>query len=87
MTDWRSCYNCGFGACRVNVLSAPEPYTDPCDYWRKIPCPRCGGALSEVRPGGRRHCYSCHSEIAFSEDENETKDAIQQVPQQEVGRV
>ena len=69
MGDYKSCYNCGFGSCRFNVLSAPEPYTDPCDYWRKIPCPNCGGILSEAREhNGKkyRHCYSCHFE--FPED-------------------
>ena len=50
-----------------------------CCGWKPIPCPRCGGPLSELRkyrygggPIGElakyhgqwyRHCYSCHSEF------------------------
>lgn len=40
-------------------------------FWRKIPCPACGGALSEIRThNGKkyRHCYSCHFEFSIRED-------------------
>ena len=36
-----------------------------------IPCPSCGGTLSEVRESkGKkyRHCYSCHFEFEVKED-------------------
>ena len=51
--------------------------------WKPIPCPRCGGPLSELRkyrygggPIGElaryhgqwyRHCYSCHAEFFVEE--------------------
>ena len=37
-----------------------------CKEWKPIPCPHCGGWLSDVREheGKRyRHCYACHSEL------------------------
>ena len=68
MGDWRSCKNCD------PVLMPHLTACRYCDYdhskWKKIPCQRCGGALSEIREhnGKRyRHCYSCHFE--FFEEE------------------
>lgn len=60
MKDCRDCDNeerCGGAA--QNEGSCPK--------WEPIPCPYCGGRLSEVRWNGRtpmRHCYSCHFEFA-----------------------
>lgn len=34
-------------------------------FWQPIPCPLCGGTLSEIRTDRAkrwRHCYSCHME-------------------------
>lgn len=63
--SWKTCDNC------INLY---DPYyCDRCldrDEWKPIPCPLCGGALSEVREHIRprqqrmyRHCYSCHFEF------------------------
>lgn len=67
MTDWRSCDNCG----RICGLKY-DPDILCCFDWKKLPCQRCGGALSEIREhNGKkyRHCYACHAE--FFEVENE----------------
>ena len=69
MTDWRSCDNCSRHNCHCENLR----------LWKPIPCPHCGGPLSELRkyrygggPIGElakysgkwyRHCYACHSEF------------------------
>lgn len=61
MTNWKSCDNCG----RICDLKY-NPEIFYCFDWRKIPCKRCGGALSEIREhNGRkyRHCYACHFEF------------------------
>lgn len=57
--DWRSCDNCNEDYCPFD----PE---NPCNLWSPIPCPNCGGALSETRKyNGKeyRHCYACHAEF------------------------
>lgn len=77
MTDWRSCDNCGVFP--LTNYCTIKTNTVICDYWKPIPCKRCGGALSEQRiynyDGGAikelakydgrvyRHCYACHSEF------------------------
>ena len=70
--DLKSCDNCGFNICREIVFRYYTPNTEPCSEWKKLPCPRCGGALSTTREhNGRkyRHCYSCHKEF-YLEEEN-----------------
>lgn len=66
----KSCNNCGFDVCRKSVLRQPDTSTEPCEFWRKIPCPYCGGALSEVRANGKRHCFACHFEFEEGKDES-----------------
>lgn len=73
--SWKSCGNCKeFLMCPVQTKSALAW----CTYWKPIPCPFCGGILSEVREhktkvGSEdvirhyRHCFSCHME--FYEEE------------------
>ena len=66
MSDYKSCGNCSrkqtCGETRKFwCKNSPEIPA----FWQPIPCPLCGGALSEVREqGGKkyRHCYSCHME-------------------------
>lgn len=56
MSDYQSCRNCSRHHCHCENLA----------LWKPIPCPSCGGILSEVREhnGKRyRHCYSCHFEF------------------------
>lgn len=41
--------------------------------WHPIPCPSCGGVLSEIREheGKRyRHCYACHFEFEEEDKAN-----------------
>ena len=55
--SWKSCGNCRISGCGWNCGG---------DDWEKIPCPFCGGTLSEIREqGGKRlrHCYACHFEF------------------------
>lgn len=62
--NYKSCGNCSQEeTCRL--------YFDCYDlnnefvYWEKIPCPHCGGILSEIRHNADksyRHCYQCHFE-------------------------
>lgn len=60
----KSCNNCGFEVCRKSVLRQPDTSSiEPCEFWMKIPCQYCGGALSEIRANGKRHCYACHFEF------------------------
>lgn len=77
MSNWQSC-----GNCRRNTKC---PYWVFCEdkrsymiAWEPIPCPLCGGSLSEVKEHKTkvgdeevirhyRHCFSCHME--FYEDE------------------
>lgn len=64
MSNWQSC-----GNCRRNTKC---PYWVFCEdkrsymiAWEPIPCPLCGGILSEVREHNGmkyRHCYACHFE-------------------------
>ena len=66
MSDWKSCENCGDRSCYEDMKKAGEfDLTVPCDDWSKLPCPKCGGALSVTRGhNGKlyRHCFSCHFE-------------------------
>jgi len=71
--SWKTCDNCARWICSCENKK----------LWKPIPCPRCGGPLSELRKyrygGGPirsmarydgkwyRHCYSCHSEIFVEE--------------------
>ena len=58
MNDWKSCDNCGANKWICEFCTARN-------LWKPMPCPKCGGALSEIREqNGRklRHCYSCHFE-------------------------
>lgn len=70
MSDYKSCGNC------VNRLCAKEQERDNillevcCSDWERIPCPLCGGTLSEIRESNGkkyRHCYSCHMEQEVKE--------------------
>ncbi len=64
MTDWKSCDNCGMFP--LTTYCREKTNAVICDYWKPIPCKRCGGALSEIREhNGKkyRHCYSCHFEF------------------------
>lgn len=62
MSNWKTCGNCmEFLMCPIQTKSALAW----CTYWKPIPCPLCGGPLSEIREhNGKkyRHCYSCHFE-------------------------
>ena len=67
--SWKTCDNCARWICSCENKK----------LWKPIPCPHCGGPLSEKRKyrygGGPirelaryhgkwyRHCYSCHSEF------------------------
>lgn len=70
MSDYKSCRNCAVIFCydyrKEKGLDTTLNYAD----WRCIPCPSCGGILSEVREhnGKRyRHCYACHFEFEEKE--------------------
>lgn len=66
MSDYRSCLNCGKRACSQIMVDAEEDTSTPCDFWVPLPCPKCGGILSEPRTDGQRrwrHCYACHFEF------------------------
>lgn len=57
--SWKSCCNCSVKYCPWDVKEKP------CNIWEPIPCPLCGGILSEIREhNGKkyRHCYACHFE-------------------------
>ena len=61
MTGWKSCGNCSRHHCNCENLK----------LWKPIPCPHCGGALSEIREhkGKKyRHCFSCHFEFEVMTD-------------------
>ena len=67
---YKSCDNCLDWKCRRSILAIDLDPTVPCDDWKKIPCPICGGTLSEIRENGEakyRHCYSCHLEFSVDE--------------------
>lgn len=60
-TDWKSCDNCS----KFGMLVVCGKMKN-CLTWLKIPCPFCGGPLSEIREhkGKKyRHCYACHFEF------------------------
>lgn len=55
------------------------------EFWRRIPCPSCGGILSEIRTNGERpyrHCYSCHFEYEVN-DNGELRTRIPTDPEPE----
>lgn len=63
--SYKSCDNClnDEGLCHRDL----ERVCIKKDFklWEKIPCPLCGGTLSEIRESNGkkyRHCYSCHME-------------------------
>ena len=64
--SWKSCYNCSDRKCAEWIDQNPNfDMSVPCDDWKPIPCPLCGGTLSKVRESNGkkyRHCYSCHME-------------------------
>jgi hypothetical protein len=64
--SWKSCYNCADRKCAEWIAQNPDfDMSVPCDDWQPIPCPICGGALSEIMEhNGKkyRHCYACHAE-------------------------
>ena len=66
VSDWKSCGNCKEAqTCRV-FMGCYDLNDNPV-YWEPIPCPSCGGILSEVRwHNGKkyRHCYACHFEFS-----------------------
>lgn len=72
MSEWKSCGNCGDRKCAELMAAEGLDTSGTCDDdWRPLPCPMCGGALSEVRESGGkryRHCYSCHFEFEVKED-------------------
>ena len=71
--SWKTCDNCARRICHCENKN----------LWKPIPCPHCGGPLSELRKyrygGGPiramarydgkwyRHCYSCHAEFFVEE--------------------
>ena len=70
--SYKSCGNCRiYDRC---IYEKPCVVIDPFTFetikqyhgWRPMPCPKCGGILSEVREhAGKkfRHCYACHFEF------------------------
>lgn len=65
--DYESCDNCGDRKCSEQLAKTGHDMTIPCIHdWKPMPCPSCGGILSEAREhnGKRyRHCYACHFEF------------------------
>ena len=66
MSDYKSCGNCRRKK-TCGMLSSYWCNNSPHEkeFWCPIPCPLCGGTLSEIRTDGKRkwrHCYSCHME-------------------------
>lgn len=68
--SYKSCGNCKLGGeCRYWSICIP---LEDFPLWRPIPCPSCGGTLSEIRTDGKRfwrHCFSCHFEFEEKMDE------------------
>lgn len=67
---WKSCGNCirrkWYGSCPYYNLCTDRSEIIHMRAWKKIPCPFCGGILSEVREyKGKqyRHCFGCHFEF------------------------
>lgn len=66
--NYKSCGNCALsdnGKCIVVPRLAYVECRKHYRWWQPIPCPLCGGTLSEVRESNGkkyRHCYSCHME-------------------------
>ena len=82
--SWQSCENCADITCfETRLKDHPSLWKLACPDWKPIPCPHCGGPLSEKRkyrygggPIGElakysgkwyRHCYSCHAEFFVEE--------------------
>lgn len=65
---YKSCGNCKWGDTKCDLYLEID---GECMFWHQIPCPRCGGILSETREhkGVKyRHCYSCHAEFPIEGD-------------------
>lgn len=81
MSNWQSCNNCyEKRACDCMSLFPKECRLYGMKYWKPIPCPLCGGALSKImehktKIGNEevirnyRHCFSCHMEFYEQEEE------------------
>ena len=72
MNALKTCDNCGDVKCRDCQIRNGNDITKEtdCDYWQPMPCPFCGGTLSETREHNRqrwRHCFSCHFEWSVNE--------------------
>lgn len=69
MASWKKCGNCRFNEnCDEEDRHLCENTGRP--FWREMPCPLCGGILSDVREhdGIRyRHCFACHFEFKEGE--------------------
>ena len=66
MSDYKSCGNCADSSCFAYRNYMGFKTDENCNDWKPIPCPSCGGVLSEVREhNGKkyRHCYACHYEF------------------------
>ena len=73
MINYKNCGNCGNKLC-MHMTPLYRKYcleTKSKKYWEKIPCPSCGGTLSEIRANGKRHCYSCHFEYEVKVNEDQ----------------
>lgn len=67
MGNYKSCGNCACDQCFAEM-------NGHCWDWSPIPCPNCGGILSDAREyNGRkyRHCYACHFEFVEEGTANE----------------
>ena len=67
MDDYKTCDNCGDQKCVKVMKTVGADTSGRCEeHWKRMPCPFCGGNLSEIRTDGTkrwRHCYSCHFEF------------------------
>ncbi len=66
MSDYKSCGNCAITFCYADRKRKGLDITKTNAGWKPIPCPSCGGILSEIREhNGKkyRHCYACHFEF------------------------
>lgn len=67
---YKSCANCDIDRICTD-LGRRECIKDGRPHWKKIPCPNCGGSLSEPRASGGkkwRHCFSCNFEFEVKDD-------------------
>lgn len=68
--SYKSCGNCLLSIADHDMFCGLQP-REQCQYWQPIPCPSCGGILSEIREhSGKqiRHCFACHFEFTVSEE-------------------